>query len=321
MSVIRQICGILHGSYRQDNSTRAGKIRRRRLFIRLLLSTAILIFVFLVWLYSYNNISVTGDAEFGERLDTAIEKSTEWVRSHKHDILNRNNIALIRMLQDSHTLYRNNIFKDILDTSLATPSSPKCWNRLLDPNYPVQTFFVNRVVRNEVLDNKWILYAIAPDQVKLSQKQMQQFLDGDCWHGRKLTHQLWALIHLRRNIGNDEKIDKLIKHICSRLSYQLNLDIAVVDIYIQKIAFTLKAGFPKKIRKRWIERVIANQNADGGWNDRWYCFYSGRRPIFDFKPPPSNQHATIQALWLLWQVKFRYPEEFGVESEQYIHPK
>jgi hypothetical protein len=219
------------------------------------------------------------------------------------------------MLQDSCSLHEEQILKDILEATLSTPAYPVCWNLLLAPDYPVQNFSINYTVENEILDNKWILYALAPDKVILSRKQMEQFMNGDLWNGRKLTHQLWALIHLRRTSGGDEKINRLIEHLCNRLSRQLKFDIAVVDIYIQKITFILKAGFPGKISRRWVERVIANQKSDGGWDDRWFCFDSGRRPVFGFERPSSHQHATVQALWLLYQVKYRYGDQFGLKKE------
>jgi hypothetical protein len=67
------------------------------------------------------------------------------------------------------------------------------------------------------------------------------------------------------------------------------------------------------IRRRWVERIIANQMPDGGWNDRWFCFDSGRRPVFGFARPPSDQHATIQAVMALYLVKYPYAEQFGVK--------
>ena len=98
-----------------------------------------------------------------------------------------------------------------------------------------------------------------------------------------------------------------------RIVSELYRDIAVVDIYIQKVAFVLYAGFEEKIRRRWVQRVIDNQLPDGGWNDRWLCFQSTRRPVLSLKQPPSNEHATVQAIWLLYQVKYRYPEHFGLK--------
>ena len=142
--------------------------------------------------------------------------------------------------------------------------------------------------------------------------------DPQQWQRRQLTHQLNALVTLKkRSRKADEKLDELIEHLCERLSGELVFDIAVVDIYIQKVTFVLRAGFPKKIRVRWVERIIANQLPDGGWNDRWFCFTSGRRPILGFAGPPSDQHATIQALTALYLVKYRYPEHFGLKVKSF----
>lgn len=121
---------------------------------------------------------------------------------------------------------------------------------------------------------------------------------------------------MRERRQGDQEIEPLVEHLCNRLTDELTCDMAVVDVYIQKNAFTLRAGYPEKINRRWIERIIENQQDDGGWNDRWLCFRSyteRRRPDFS-SYPPSNPHATVQALWLLYQVKHRYPEHFGLRQ-------
>ncbi|MHC4156757.1 MAG: hypothetical protein ACYST6_17825 [Planctomycetota bacterium] len=138
--------------------------------------------------------------------------------------------------------------------------------------------------------------------------------DPERWQQRKLTHQLDALLMLSKTTGPSEDLDKLIEHLCHRLSRQLTYDIAVVDIYIQKVTFILRAGFPQEIRRRWVERIIANQLPDGGWNDRWLCLTSdSNKPIFALHQPASDQHATLQALTMLYLVRYKYPEHFGLK--------
>ena len=88
-----------------------------------------------------------------------------------------------------------------------------------------------------------------------------------------------------------------------------------MDIYIQKVTFVLRAGHPEKIRRRWIERIIENQREDGGWNDRWFCFTSGRRPVFKAPVPLSDQHATLQAITALYMVRYKYPEYYGLKKQ------
>lgn len=264
-----------------------------------------------------NNCSLYSDKKFSNAIDKAIEKAVDWVHKNEADILMVKNVALIKMLQDCNTLYPAANLGAICDKFMATPASPACWKGLINRNYDVQKWELNLAIKNEYIDNKWILYAIAPDKADITPEQMELY-SREKWNMRRLTHQLWALIHLRKtrpNVNNEE----LINHLCNRIAHQLTFNIPVVDLYLQRIAFVLYAGFPEKIRSRWVERVINNQRADGGWNDRWLCFESIkhlRRPVFSINQPPSDQHATIQALWLMCQVKYRYPQYFSINREK-----
>jgi len=265
-------------------------------------------------MYYYNNVPRMSDEEFTRRLDVSLDHALKWIKEHRADILKKKNIALLRMLQDADEIKSNALFSGIVDEFMATPLAPLCWKRLLDPHKNISAVELNQTIKNEYIDNKWILYAIDSDKAELTEKQKKDFFNGDIWQGRQLTHQLWALIHLRDLQGADEELNNLIEHLCDRITGQLPYNMAVLDIYFQKNAFVIKAGFPEKINRRWIERIIENQLPDGGWNDRWYCFRSpikGRRPVFT-PQPPGNQHATVQALWLLYQVRYRYPEHFGI---------
>jgi hypothetical protein len=265
----------------------------------------------------YNNVSAISDAVFAKRVDTAIESAEKWAKSHRMDILEEKNTALLKMLSECDEVRANPLFNEIIRNFLATRSRPECWKRLIDPNWPVNELELNRTIEKECIDNKWVLYAIAAEEAKVTPEELHLF-DPQRWQRRQLTHQLNALVTLKkRSRKTDEKLDELIEHLCERLSGELVFDAAVVDIYIQKVAFVLRAGFPEKIRARWVERIIANQLPDGGWDDRWFCFTSNRKPIFDFAAPPSEQHATIQALTALYLVKYRYPEHFGLKVESF----
>jgi hypothetical protein len=262
---------------------------------------------------TYNNVSLASDEAFARRLDAAIEKGLAWTQVHKETILKRRNVALIKMLTEIESLRATPVFSDIISSFMAAPSQPRCWKRLVDPNWPVDEIELNIAIKKEHIDNKWVLYAMAPDKAKITPEEMDLF-NPERWQGRKLTHQLDALLVLRKTKGANRELDDLIEHLCNRLSSELIFDVAVMDIYIQKVTFVLRAGFPEKIRRRWIERIIANQLDDGGWNDRWFWFTSdSRRPVFGFARPPSTQHATVQALTALYLVKYRYPECFGLK--------
>ncbi len=291
-------------------------VKKRSIVRRIVKSVVVLIAVgalaFAVALF-YNNVSLTTDKGFAKELDASLSQAQKWIEQHTDDILNKKNAALLTMLRECDDVKPTPIFNSIVHTFLDTPISHHtvCWKREVDPSWPVNEHGLSETIEKENIDEKWCLYAIAPDIAKITPDQMDLF-NPHRWQFRQLTHQLWALVILRQNTEKKEGLDKLIEHLCGRLNGELLFDMALTDIYIQKVAFVLRAGFPDKIRRRWVERIIANQRSDGGWNDRWLCFSSGRRPVFD--TPPSDQHATVQALMALYLVKYRYPEHFGLKQ-------
>ena len=262
----------------------------------------------------FNNCSLWSNRKFSNKLDKAIEEATVWVHSNEAEILRANNIALIKMLQECNVLCPTGNFGIICDKFMATPIRPACWKAFIDPNYPVQKWELNSAIEKGHLDDKWILYAIAPDKADITPEQMGLF-SREKRDILKTIHQLWALIQLRKTqpkVNNEE----LIELLCDRIAQRLTFNPAVIDHTIQKTAFVIYASHPEKIRRRWVEKAINNQLADGGWNDRWFRFESRERRIrslLTLGRPPSNPHGTIEALWLLYQVKYQYPKYFGLD--------
>jgi hypothetical protein len=285
---------------------------RKTVIIGLSISIFVILIGACVWLY--NNVSFMTNERFASRAAISTEKAEKWVEANRSSILKKKNAALLMMLRKCDELKSNSAFEDIVKTFLDTPITnyTTCWKREIDPNRAVDSFDLNRAIEKESIDNKWMLYAIAPDKAHITPEEMFLF-DTERWQKRQLTHQLIALVKLRETRGPDPNLDKLIERLCNRISGELYFDLAVVDIYIQKVMFTLMAGHPEKIRRRWVERIISNQRADGGWNDRWFCLTSNRRPTFNFKNRSGDQHATIQAVTALYLVKYKYPEYFGLK--------
>lgn len=306
----------------KSSNSKVRNLKNRLVLRRILLVVLALVFAGIV-LYGvillYNNASAWNAESFARRLEEAIASGDSWVKWHRLDILEGRNVALLMMLKECNELRANPVFEDMIHSYLVHRRSVKAapgssWLRQIDPNWPIDQWDLNRLIEKSDIDYKWILYALAPDKAGITPEQTHMF-DPQRWQRRQLTHQLYALTILRQTGGADDELNVLIEHLCSRLANQLFFDIAVVDIYIQKVAFVLRAGFPEKIRRRWVERIIANQLPDGGWNDKWFCFTSDRRPVFGFVAPPSNEHATIQAMIVLYLVRYGYPEHFGLKRE------
>ncbi len=271
--------------------------------------------IFILAAVLYNNVALWSDKAFAGRLDSAINNAEKWVEKHKSEILEEKNAALLTMLRECNDLKPNLVFGGIVVSFLIEPMThhSKCWKREVDPNHPINAFDLNKAIGDEYLDNKWALYAVAPDKAKFDAEKSGLF-DRQRWHRRQLTHQLFALTMLRDRYDSGERINKLTEHLCERLKADMTFSVPVVDIYIQRPAFVLRAGFPQKVRRRWVERIIVEQESDGGWNDRWLCFTTTRRHlVFDIDETPSDQHATVQAVLALYLVKYRYPEQFGLK--------
>lgn len=303
----------------QENESSTNKSRRRkRPILRAVKIAGIVLAAFLIivgiWMLTYNNVSITSDEAFAEKIDTSIEQAEKWIQEHRAVILKEKNAVLFMMLRECDKLKPNPVFKKLVTDMMNTPilNRTSCWKRVVDPNWPVVESGLNQLIdESEKIDYKWILYAAAPDKAKVTPEQMDMF-NPDRWQWRELTHQLYALNLLKIKKPGRE-LDKLIEHLCSRLSRELIFDMAVVDIYIQKVAFILLADHPEKIRRRWLERIIDNQMSDGGWNDRWYCFASWTKPVFESEIQPSNEHATVQAVLALYMARYKYPQHFSLK--------
>lgn len=265
---------------------------------------------------AYNNKSISSDEEFTKKLVLAIDRAERWINVNQVDILQRRNTALFMMLRYCQETEANRvigrIIKAFMDCSVSNPTMEGADRiKKVDLTWPINEISLNQEIERETIDYKWMLYAIAPDKAHVTAEELELF-DKEKWQHRQLTHQLFALIILRETIGPNEELNNLIEHLSNRHTSELFFDVAVVDIYIQKVLFVLMADLPQKIQRRWIERIIENQQSDGGWNDRWYCLTTHRRPKFS-PAPPSDQHATLQAFTALYLVKYKYPGYFGVQ--------
>lgn len=126
-------------------------------------------------------------------------------------------------------------------------------------------------------------------------------------HPRCVTHQMMGVRFMQRyRCATDAELSPLIIDLQNIIVSELTYDFRVGDAYIQRIMMLLDSGAMKAIKPIWIQRFLAAQNVDGGWDDvdpiitlpngKHLAFtstlprYSGDR--FDF-------HATAQAVYLL----------------------
>jgi len=111
--------------------------------------------------------------------------------------------------------------------------------------------------------------------------------------GYNLTHSLLALQWLKENDCIDSEKNKKTEEYFIRKSIELiNSAKEFDDLTIEAIAFVQYAGYHGLISEKWIQKIIALQQKDGGW--KWSS-----------KHGKTSEHTSVVALWVL--LEWLYP--------------
>jgi hypothetical protein len=180
------------------------------------------------------------------------------------------------------------------------------WARMVDPQASVPTIDLTGVPAGEVMETLWDAYAIAPDRVKISSAQRANMFSPSKYYWGRRHHQLLALDIYRYYNGGSADLDATLGHLAEKVARDAHFDLRVNDSYPQRAAFILGAGRPDLIRSRWIERLLNYQRPDGAWSYYWYGWGKG---VLEFGLDESFgvSHATVQAAWALYMLKYRFP--------------
>ena len=252
-------------------------------------------------------------ADFDKELTRAMGASRDWLlckdfaepsecRTRIKDVMT--NAALLLMVADCARLSGDRELQAMVGAYVTTrQESP--WLRMVDPKGP----FVAPSAEHwrSLLDyQRWFLWAMAPGRIQLVAEERADLESPDQMKRGRLTHQLMAWVLYRNMHGSTPQLEARIRHLAERVAGEAVLDFRITDMYLQRVAFVLYAGHPDLIPSRWVDRVLSGQQADGGWNWAWYGW--GPR-FFHLRIPDdrSSAHSTVQGLWILYMLKYRYP--------------
>jgi hypothetical protein len=254
-----------------------------------------------------NNVSLSRPSSeaFALQLERATERGTNWLDAHTAAIAR--NAALVYMVVDMAGMSGNIRLRRLVDRYLQNPFLPSdIWRRMVDEKAEI------RPPTRAELDSwaeyqRWMAYGVAPNLVPLADTQRADMFSTDKYIWGKRTHQLLALILYRKHGGNSQAVNNLINHLCEGIAFEANWDIRVTDLYLQRIAFLLAAGRPDVVKRRWVERILAGQEEDGGWKESWHGWGPGLF-AFNVNDRWPTDHATVQGMWIVYMLKYRYPE-------------
>jgi hypothetical protein len=282
--------------------------KRRRRWHRWLISGMALLTFAVGLLVCDNNFSCirTPSQEFEGRLTHAIWAGTDWLTERQREIaVEQPNPALLYMIGDMADLSKNPRLRRIVDLHLETyPNYPG--RRLLDEKAP---FLPPRPDTLAGMDDyqRWFLHACAQSEFPLEDEDRASMLSPTMHRRGSLTHQLLALCILRQRGRSGENLDGLVDTLCERVAAEAVWDFRVTDLYLQRVAFLLAAGRPDLVRPRWVERILAWQQENGGWKGSWYSCWGPGVFAFRWGPQVPNAHTTVQGVWLLYMLEYRYP--------------
>lgn len=258
-----------------------------------------------------NNLSLwhPGREAFAQWLEHAAELGTNWLDANVTDIIG--NPALVYMVFDMEGMSGEIRLRRLVDGYFRDPSLPSdfLWRRLVDENAKVRP--PTRAELDGAMEyQRWILYGLAPHLVRLTDAERSDMFSADKYVWGKRTHQLFALILYRKHGGESEVVNRLIDHLCEGIAFEADWDVRVTDLYLQRVAFLLAAGRADLVKRRWVERMLARQEADGGWKASWHGWGPGLF-AFNLSDRWPTAHATVQGMWTVYMLKYRYPEWAG----------
>ena len=282
--------------------------RSRTRWWRLVWTGIVVLVLLAAFTLVYNNYSFhqQSRAQFDAQLDAALERATVWIAANP--VLSLRNPSVMYMIADMESLSHDPRLKKLLNLyrfGLSRPTNVLdfVWMRIPDRQAPVPVITA-RELQGTNFEYLWDSYAVAPQQVQISPEERANMFSPTKYYWGARQHQLLALVMYRDFNGSDAELDSTINHLSEKIARDAHYDFRVSDSYIQRTTFVLAAGRPDLIRRRWVERILDNQTADGSWK---YCWYGWCRGIFEFNLTNPG-HPTVQAAWALTMLKYRYPQ-------------
>lgn len=269
----------------------------------------------IAWLDNNWSIRPPSRADFLGRMDNAIRASRDWVLAtgdptmfliNDESAALLQNAVLLHMVADCARASRDERLQQLAALYFSVNAAdPYSMGRLVDRNRRFKGPAHHEWSAEDY--QPWFVHAVAPTEYPLSAEAHANMFSPDKYRTGGATHQLFALYLYRNYNGATPDLNHLIRHISLRIASEASIDFRVTDLYLQRIAFLLAAGQIDLVRRRWVERVLAAQRSDGGWPVTWHGWLPS--PFrFRFEEESSTSHATVQGMWMVYMLKYRYPQ-------------
>jgi hypothetical protein len=280
------------------------------------LVTVVFISVYLFAVYENNKqVDVIDEQVYVVHL----EKSIGWLQNNRQAILNENNAMLWWMIYEAHKISNDPRLAELLQQYFENYSSIKSslWGPLFDGyrRSNIDSFSM----LNLPYYNKYFIYSLhctsglVDELAIISEQNNADFCHQPSYFYRPacITHQLMAVNFLNESGCNHvDNIEGLINDLQQDIVNQLNWDVRVIDVYLQRVMMLLITGAQDEVKPIWIRNILDHQLSDGGWGDfdelinvmgNKSIGFSSR--LMSLREKKSSFHATAQGVYILtWLV-------------------
>jgi hypothetical protein len=310
---------IVQGKRHRDPKARMLTVSARRIARAGFFSLALLILAIALSVLNNNfSFSRLSRAGFANRLNHSLAASTSWTTDQYFSTTFGNmsatgegidlvhNSTLAYMLVDCAAMSDDpRLLQLIAKLRINRPDNPDLWARLVNPTITASPLSSDEMAALKEYQ-RWMLYGISPVAAPLSDAELADMFSPDKFRTGRATHQLISLYYYRKFNGDTPELNRVMSHVEERIAAEAAFDFRVTDLYLQRIAVLLATGRPDLVKPRWVERVLAAQQSDGGWHYNWYG-WAPHPTSFVFSSEHSIAHSTAQGMWLTHMLKYRYP--------------
>lgn len=285
-------------------------IKKILLFIGILVSGPLLIYVFLVY---QNNRDIPAINK--QVLNARLEKSIQWLAANESHILVDVNPILWWTLFEAEQRNHDPRLASLLNKYLQQHASIKsgAWGPLFGGD---QTPHIDSIsIADLPYYNQHFIYALhcarnlARDSELIRQQNAADFCYQPAYFFRPActTHQLIGINFLRQRACNDvDAIDAVVLRLQQDIVRQLTWDVRVVDIYLQRVMMLAITGAQDRIKPIWIQQILDHQLEDGSWANFVPLMPIGNGQSLGFSPQilslgsaAGSFHTTVQGMYLL----------------------
>jgi hypothetical protein len=213
----------------------------------------------------------------------AFQRAVGWAKAHEAELLEERGAALWWLMQAaaerSGDAYLTQLVRRSVELSYPVDDEAFPSKRMIYPG----TAVMKGAIRYDDMEDyqRFFIHAVTCQPLPLDDGgSTAQFTRGNAcqpmW--RKVfrgdtvctTHQLMGIRLLRRAAcAINPELGAVESSLLEDLRTQLQWDVGVKDAYIQRVLMLTWSGRSDLIKPVWQRRVLAAQQADGGWMGRW----------------------------------------------------